>query len=120
MDAIFFLIIPLEEVRNFKLNELQKINNNIMIEQNHINKKIQLLNNNIVDIRDCFDYHQKEEYLFGNNAMYCDNCKKQLPYTFQTFLYSLPLILIINIITFQNIFFNIYHYIYLKQNFQIL
>ena len=94
-ECYFFLNFPLEEVRKFKLSELQKINNNIMMNQYDINKKIQLLNNNIVDIKDCFDYNKKIEYFSGDNAMYCSNCKKQLDATYQKFLYSLPQILVI-------------------------
>lgn len=94
-ECYFYLNFPLEEVRKFKLNELQKINNNMMMNQNDINQKIQLLNNNIIDIKDCFEYNQKEEYFLGDNGMYCNNCNKQLDATYQTVLYSLPQILVI-------------------------
>ena len=57
--------------------------------------KINLLQNNIVDIYDCFDYNQKIENFFGENAMYCDICNKQLPSTFQTILHNCPNILIL-------------------------
>ena len=66
-----------------------------MLNQNHIIKKIQLLNNNIVDIKDCFDYNQKVEYFSGDNAMYCDKCKKQIDASIQELLYFLIQILII-------------------------
>ena len=62
--------------------------------QNNLNK-IKLLQNNLVDISDCFDYNQKIENFVGENAMYCDVCKRQLPATFQTRLYNAPEVLIL-------------------------
>ncbi len=120
-EAYFFLIFPLEEVRKYKLQEL--INRNNQINQNMMNpgmmmnmnmgqnmmnmmqmnpqefqnnlNKIQLLQNNSVDISDCFDYNQKIENFVGENAMYCDTCKRQLPASFQTRLYNAPEVLIL-------------------------
>ena len=75
-DAYFSLNFPLEEVREYKIQELTNTNNNIMnqmnmnqnmfinmnnqmdIYNNNLNK-IQLLNQNNIDIYDCFDYNQK-------------------------------------------------------------
>ena len=118
-EAYFFLIFPLEEVRKYKIEELNS--KNLLLNQNMINmninmslntmkvfqmkeeyqnnlNKLQLLNNNSLDINDCFDYNQKIENFVGENAMYCDICKMQLPSTFQTKLYNAPevLILILN------------------------
>jgi ubiquitin C-terminal hydrolase len=45
------LIFPLEEVRKFK-NRMQ----------------------NTVDIIECFEYYQKEDYMMGQNQIYCNNC----------------------------------------------
>ena len=122
-EAYFFLIFPLEEVRKYKLQEL--INRNNQINQNMMNpgmmmnmnmnmgqnmmnmmqmnpqefqnnlNKIQLLQNNSVDIYDCFDYNQKIENFVGENAMYCDTCRRQLPASFQTRLYNAPEVLIL-------------------------
>ena len=98
-QAFFFLVFPLEEVRKFKLQELNSMNpmmnmNPMMMNMNQ-NLKIQLLNQNKVNIYDCFEYNQKKELFFGENAMYCNNCKKQMNSTYQTFLYSVPKILIL-------------------------
>ena len=57
--------------------------------------KINLLNANQVDIFDCFEFNQKAERFFGENAMYCNNCRAQLPSIYQTFLYTAPEILIL-------------------------
>ena len=121
-EAYFFLIFPLEEVRKFKIKEIN--NKNLLLNQNIMNAnmmmnmnpnmmmnmaqfqkeyqdnlaKIKLLENNILAIDDCFGYNQKIENFVGENAMYCDICKMQLPSTFQTKLYNAPevLILILN------------------------
>ena len=71
------------------------MNPNLMnIFQQNLNK-IQLLQNNKVNIFDCFDYNQKEENFCGENAMYCNDCNMQLPTIYQTLLYSAPEILIL-------------------------
>ena len=102
--AYSFLIFPLEEVRKYKLQEITEINQNLMKMnmnttdmnkiQNNLNK-IKLLQNNSVDISDCFDHYQKIENFNGENVLYCDTCKAQLPATFQTKLYYCPKILIL-------------------------
>ena len=81
--------------QNMLMNQINHMNMNAM--QGMMNKanKINLLQNNIVDIYDCFDYYQKIENFFGENAMYCDICNKQLPSTFQTILHNCPNILIL-------------------------
>ena len=50
-----------------------------------------------MNIYDCFEYNQKEEKFIGENAMYCNICKKQSPTTYTTYLYSPPLILILEL-----------------------
>ena len=124
-EAYFFLIFPLEEVRKYKIEELSNRNillnqnmmminqnmnnfnmdqnmmmnyNQMQIEYNNNIAKLPLLQNNLLTIEDCFDYNQKIENFVGENAMYCDICKMQLPSTFQTKLYNAPevLILILN------------------------
>ena len=100
-ESIFFLIFPLEEVRKFKLQQCMNRNmNQMMMNMNMINAnqnmmKIQLLNQNIVDMKDCFDYNRKAERFFGQDAMYCNICKAQMNSTFQTTLYYSPNILIL-------------------------
>jgi ubiquitin C-terminal hydrolase len=101
----FFLIFPLEEIRKYKINNL--INNFISMNQYMMNInpilynqnlsifKMNIQNTNSVSIFDCFNYNEKVEYFTGENAMYCNKCKVQLPASYYTKLYTLPQILII-------------------------
>ena len=102
-EAFFFLNFPLEEIRKFKLKLLTDQNimmsnqmNMNMINQNFKNKiiqqnllKIQSLQNNHVNIFDCFEYNQKIENFTGENAMYCNTCRNQRDSNYATYLYSL-------------------------------
>ena len=81
--------------QNMLMNQINQMNMNAMQGMMNNANKINLLQNNIVDIYDCFDYNQKIENFFGENAMYCDICNKQLPSTFQTILHNCPNILIL-------------------------
>ena len=112
----FFLYFPLEEIRKYKLEELQKQNMmmepmNMMIKsfgQNKMNSiqmnqqefqnnliKINLLKNNSVDIFDCFDYDQRMVNFTGENIIYCDTCKNSFPTEYQSKIYYGPKILIL-------------------------
>ena len=111
-ESYFFLNFPLEEVRRYKMqilidqnmmitNQVQNnmnnnwINNNSnQIFQQNLNK-IQFLQNNQVNIYDCFEYNQKEEKFIGDNSMYCNKCNMQTPSVYTTYLYSAPLTLIL-------------------------
>ena len=124
-EAYFILIFPLEEIRNYRLKEVININQNLMnISMNTDNtnniknnlNKIKLLQNNIVDILDCFEYNQKIENLFGENVIYCDNCKASLPFTLQTKLYNCPQVLILVIKRGINKQFNVKLQFYLELN----
>ena len=126
-EAYFFLIFPLEEVRKYKLEELKNrnilLNQNMMMNYNQIQMeynnniaKISQLQNNLLTIDDCFDYNQKIENFMGENAMYCDICKMQLPSTFQTKLYNAPEVLILILNRGQGIQFKIKLEFYLQIN----
>ena len=104
----FFFIFPLEEVRKFKIQQLQSQNElyiknmmmNNMIDwiqgQNLLNaNNIQLQNINSVSIIDCFDYNQKMEYMTGDNAMYCNTCNRTENASYQNYIADLPEVLII-------------------------
>ena len=69
--------------------------NPMLYQQNLFNYQLNLQNINSVDLDDCFDYNQKNEYFTGENAMYCINCKTQLPGSYRTTLYTSPEILIL-------------------------
>ena len=78
----FFLIFPLEEVRKYKLmgnNGAFNFNQNI----------------NEVNIKDCFEFDQKENIMSGDNAMYCNYCKQTCASFMSTILATGPEILII-------------------------
>ena len=95
------LIIPLEEVRKFK-NRAQ----------------------NNVNIRECFEYYQKLEYMVGQNQIYCNSCKQMANSANNTTLIVGPKILIINLNRGKGLqfnikldfteFINIYDFIYFK------
>ena len=57
--------------------------------------KITLLQNNKVDIYDCFDDYQKIVNMIGDNKMFCNFCKKTSPATFETKLVNGPEVLIV-------------------------
>ena len=77
---------PLEEIKNMKNNYLQN-NNNIQINQN-----------NVVTIYECFIYNQKPKLFRGPSNNYCNNCKQLYDSIYTSKIYSSPnvLVLIIN------------------------
>ena len=78
----FFLIFPLEEVRKYKLmgnNGAFNFNQNI----------------NEVNIKDCFEFDQKDNIMSGTNDMYCNYCKNTCASSMCTKLATGPEILII-------------------------
>ena len=101
----FFLIFPLEEVRKFKIETMIdqfKLNNQSIMnknpklyQQNLMNYQKNCQNINSVNLDDCFLYNQKKEYFEGENSIYCNICHKNLPACYQTFLFTVPNILII-------------------------
>ena len=56
--------------------------------------KLSKLNNNIVNISDCFDYKEKVEYLSNNNQI-CSNCNQMFNISYSSSLTTAPKILII-------------------------
>ena len=89
-EPYFFLYFPLEEIKKYKLGELNNknislnqsiINPNMMSQNMNISQmqneyqnnlaKIQSLQNNILNISDCFDYNEKTEILKDENILYC-------------------------------------------------
>ena len=67
-------IFPFEEVRKYK------------------NK-----NQNIVDIIECFEYYQKDDYMSGANQIFCNNCHKMSNTINKTKLIICPNVLLINL-----------------------
>ena len=79
------LIFPLEEVKNFRNNYWSNFN-------------IQINQNNIVTLNDCFCYNQTTDTFTGENRNYCNNCKQLFDSEYTSRIYSSPnvLILILN------------------------
>ena len=89
----FFIVFPLEEIRKYKLSQ---INNNMVMNMNmNMNMNINFMNNNNMvmfnnffmnnnnninnmnnelNIYDCFNYETKQNIMSGSNAMYCNRC----------------------------------------------
>ena len=113
----FFLKFPLEEIRKYKMkkiqNQFKKLNENIMninpilYQQYLFNIQLNMQNLNSVNIYDCFEYNQKIDYFTGENAMYCNFCKRTIPSSYFTLLYTLPEILIIVLNRGKGIEFNV-------------
>ena len=68
------LIFPLEEVRKYK-------------------KRTQ----NVVDIKECFEFYQKNEYMTGENQIYCNHCNTMSDCCNFTKLIICPNVLVINL-----------------------
>ena len=68
------LIFPLEEVRKYKG-----------------------YNQNVVNIYDCFDYNEKQDYMFGENQISCNFCNRMSDSLNQTKIIISPNVLIINL-----------------------
>ena len=78
------LIIPLEEVRKFKQPQ-----------------------NNMVNIKDCFEYNQKFDYMSRQNQTYCNKCKQKSNSVNNTALIVGPKVLILNLNRGKGIQFNV-------------
>ena len=82
------LIFPLEEVKNFKIKNISKKEN----------EQIEINSNNSVNIYDCFNFYQKSDLFTGDNKNYCNICNQLYDSIYNTRIYSSPnyLILILN------------------------
>ena len=125
----FFYIFPLEEVRKFKIQNLQQVYMQNM--QNQMNIQVQagqlmpFMNNmvnlmnmcqpyftniqniNSVNINDCFDFNQKVEQMCGENSMYCNICKRQETAYYQSYIVDSPEIIIMVLNRGKGIEFNV-------------
>ena len=76
------LVFPLEEVKNMKNNSMQS-NNNTQI------------NNNRVNIYECFFYNQKTELFNGSNQNFCNICRQLGDSYYSNKIYIGPSVLIL-------------------------
>ena len=75
------------------INIINNMNNNL---NNNINNvKLQKLNNNIVDIKDCFEYNKKVDLFCDSNQIYCNNCHVMANANYSSALLTSPKVLII-------------------------
>ena len=73
-----YIILPLEEIRLYKLN-------NFNINQNYVN------------IIEGLEFYRRKCPLVGENSFYCNNCRMNCPALQYSSFYSLPKVLIINL-----------------------
>ena len=78
------LFFPLEEVRKFKGYQ-----------------------QNIVNIYDCFDYYQKQDFMMGQNQISCNFCHQMSNAVYQTKIIISPNVLIINLNRGRGLIYNI-------------
>ena len=96
-QTYFFIVFPLEEVRK------NRYNNNIY-QFNNFNYNI---NNNVVDIYECFEFDKKINVMSGVNSMYCNYCKQTCTSSMCTLLTTGPQILILLLNRGKGIEFNV-------------
>ena len=110
----FFIIFPLEEVRKYKIQNMNNnqynlynncFNNNIF-NNNYFNNNF-LANNNEVNLFDCFEYDRKLTVMCGDNTMYCRNCQRNTDCGMHTFLVTGPEILVLILNRGQGIEFDV-------------
>ena len=79
------LIFPLDEIKRMKNQQIRF-------------KNINLNQNNIISIDECFAYYEKDVYLTGQNQIFCNLCKQLSHTKYKTKIYTSPnvLILILN------------------------
>ena len=95
----FFLVFPLEEVRKYIMQ--------LMSNQFNYNNFNGNFNINEVSIYDCFDYERKQNFMSGENSMYCNYCKGNHDCYMYTNLFTGPKILIILLNRGKGIEFNV-------------
>ena len=101
-QTYFYMTFPLEEVRKFK----KQNNNNNINQYNYYNN---IINNNddSVNLYDCFNYDRKQNFMSGDNSMYCNYCKKTSPSCMYTNLTTGPEILVLLLNRGKGIQFNV-------------
>jgi len=94
----YLLIFPLEDIRKYALNKINindKNNKKCFKNTNQDFARSQKLNNNIINILDCFEYNRRTELLQGENQIFCNICEKMVDANHTSILLTAPKILII-------------------------
>ena len=81
-ETFNLLIFPLEEVKKMKKEKMKFYN-------------INMSQNNIVNLYECFAYKEKEELFTGDNKNYCNLCKQLSEAKYKTKIFICPNILIL-------------------------
>ena len=76
---------------NFPLNQFNLING---IQLNHINNN-NFIDNNVVDIYQCFEFDRRASFMSGDNEIFCNHCQHNSACQIMTSLVTCPNILII-------------------------
>ena len=125
----FFYIFPLEEVRKFKIQNLQneylqkmQLQMQMQIQMGQIIPYMNNMNNmmlfsqpyfaniqniNTVSMKDCFDFNQKIETMAGENSMYCNICKRQEIAYYHSYIVTSPEIIVMILNRGKGIEFNV-------------
>jgi hypothetical protein len=90
-----FLMNQNNAFNNYISNQQRNYNNMIMNNQQNLSNNNIIINNGEVNIYDCFEYYRKNNYMTGNDAMYCKFCKTTTNFYEQTDLTTGPEILLI-------------------------
>ena len=99
----FGMLNSLTNPQNMNMNSLNiinimpNINMNTNINNFNMNdyQKLQKLNNNIVNIYDCFEFNQKMDRFVGKDQIYCNRCQRLADANYISFLTTDPKILIL-------------------------
>ena len=83
-----------QQNQNYIMNPQNQFNNLMMNQQQNQLNNINT-NNKEVNIYDCFDYDKKENFMSGDNSMYCNKCKMNQNCIMKTNLVIGPEILIL-------------------------
>ena len=89
--------LPSSNMNNYGIINIfpNNVMNNTVNQNMNNNPKLQKLNNNIVDIMDCFEYNQKQDLFQGNDQIYCNKCNGMSNAYYTSYLETAPKVLIL-------------------------
>ena len=90
-----FLMNQNNEFKNYISNQQRNYNNMIMNNQQDLSNNNIIINNDEINIYDCFEYYRKINYMTGDDALYCKFCKTTTNFCKQTDLTTGPEVLFI-------------------------
>jgi hypothetical protein len=89
--------MPMQSMNNFGVININMPmnNNNLMNPNTNNDPNLQKLNNNIVNIFQCFEYNQKIDKFAGQDQIYCNKCNSMAEATYSSTLETAPKVLIL-------------------------